>query len=99
MSNPEPGGDVVTFKNERDTSASLFDLRLLIGGLLAVYGVILVVASFFISTDKSDGIDINLWMGIGMFVVGAVFLLWARLAPLRLEGESALAKAERGQDG
>ena len=90
--------DVVTFKNERDTSPGLFDLRLLIGGLLSVYGVILFIASFFTGTEKSDGIDINLWMGIGMFVAGVLFLLWARLAPLKLEGESALAQAEHGRD-
>src|SRR6185312_17178484 len=98
MSDRHEDDDVVTFKNERDASSGLFDLRLLIGGLLSVYGVILFIASFFTSTDKSDGIDINLWMGIGMFVGGALFLLWARLAPLKLEGESALAKAERGKD-
>jgi cytochrome c biogenesis protein CcdA len=93
-----PDDDVVTFKNERDASPGLFDLRLLIGGLLAVYGVILFAASFFTDTAKSDGIDINLWMGIGMFVSGLLFLLWVRLAPLKVEGESALAKAERGRD-
>jgi hypothetical protein len=98
MSDRHEDDDVVTFKNERDTSSGLFDLRLLIGGLLGVYGVILFIASFFTDTAKSDGININLWMGIGMFVSGALFLLWARLAPLKLEGESALAKAERGED-
>ena len=99
MSSTDRGDDVVTFKNARDESSSLFDLRYLIGGLLAVYGVILVVASFFVGTEKSDGIDINLWMGLGMLAVGAAFLAWARLAPLRVQGESALAKAERGEDG
>ena len=98
MSDRHEDDDVVTFKNERDTSSGLFDLRLLIGGLLGVYGVILFIASFFTDTAKSDGININLWMGIGMFVSGLLFLLWARLAPLKLEGESALAKAERGED-
>jgi hypothetical protein len=93
------GDDVVTFKNEADASTSLFDLRYLIGGLFVLYGVVLVVASFFISEVKSNGIDINLWLGLGMFLVGAFFLAWARMRPLKIEGRSALAAAEEGRSG
>jgi hypothetical protein len=61
--------------------ASLFDLRMVIGGLLALYGVILTVMGLFASDDakaKSAGININLWAGV-------VILAWARLRPLRAE--------------
>ena len=85
---------VKTFKNEDDASSSLFDLRYLIGGLFTFYGVLLIVASFFVSHIKSGDIDINLWLGLGMLLLGLFFLGWARLRPLVLEGRSALAEAE-----
>jgi len=69
----------------RSAASRLFDIRLLIGGLFTLYGVMLIVGSFFTSTSKSAGIDINLWLGIGMLVVGLLFLLWRRLSPLRVE--------------
>lgn len=90
--------DTVTFKNAEDRSTNLFDLRYLIGGLFSFYGVVLIVASFFVSTRKSDGLDINLWLGIAMLLLGVFFLVWARTRPLRLEGRSALSAAE-GRDG
>jgi cytochrome c biogenesis protein CcdA len=91
---PTGGDDVITFHNEADASSSLFDLRYLIGGLFTVYGIVLIVASFFVSTAKSGGININLWLGIAMLILGVFFLVWARTRPLRLQGESALAQAE-----
>jgi hypothetical protein len=68
--------------------ASLFDLRMVIGGLLALYGVILTVMGLFASDQakaKAAGININLWAGLVILAGGAVFLAWARLRPLRAE--------------
>jgi hypothetical protein len=68
--------------------ASLFDLRMVIGGLLSLYGVILTVMGVFASDDakaKAAGININLWAGLVILAGGAVFLAWARLRPLRAE--------------
>jgi hypothetical protein len=68
--------------------ASLFDLRMVIGGLLALYGVILTVMGLFASDDakaKAAGININLWAGVVILAGGAIFLAWARLRPLRAE--------------
>ena len=70
----------------QSAAAKLFDLRVLIGGLFLLYGVMLTVAGFFTSSKelaKASHININLWMGIGMLVVGAFFLAWWRLKPLR----------------
>jgi xanthine/uracil/vitamin C permease (AzgA family) len=66
-------------------AAKLFDIRLLIGGLFTFYGVALGIYSFFTSQaeiDKAAGININLWLGIGMLVLGLLFLLWRRLDPV-----------------
>ena len=68
--------------------ASVFDLRMVIGGLLALYGVILTVMGVFASDAakaKAAGININLWAGLVILAGGAVFLAWARLRPLRAE--------------
>jgi hypothetical protein len=86
--------DVITFKNEADASSGLFDLRYLIGGLFTVYGVVLVVASFFVSNTKAGGIAIDLWLGLAMLILGVFFLIWARTRPLHVEGKSALAMAD-----
>lgn len=82
------------FKNEEDRSTSLFDLRYLIGALFTLYGVVLVVSSFFVDDAKADGLDMNLWLGLGMAVLGIFFLGWAHTRTLHVEGESALARAE-----
>jgi len=70
----------------QSAAARLFDLRVLIGGLFALYGIMLTVAGFFTSPEelaKASNININLWMGIGMLVIGTFFLAWWRLSPLR----------------
>ena len=72
----------------RSAAAKLFDIRLLIGGLFTLYGLMLGIAGLFTSTaarQKASGININLWLGIGMLVVGLLFLLWRQLNPLRIE--------------
>lgn len=70
------------------TASKLFDLRTLIGGLFVLYGVLLTVVGLLDNDEeiaKADGIRINLWIGLSMFVLGALFLLWVRLRPLKVE--------------
>jgi hypothetical protein len=74
-------------------TAGLFDLRFIIGGLLTVYGVILTALGIFNATDeelaRGDGLNINLWAGIGMLVVGLGFAVWARWRPLVVPPDAA----------
>ncbi|ACU39924.1 hypothetical protein KCV87_25345 [Actinosynnema pretiosum subsp. pretiosum] len=67
-------------------TAGLFDLRLVIAALFAVYGVVLVVVGLGFTDDadlaKADGWNVNLWSGAGMVVVAAVFGAWTALRPL-----------------
>jgi protein-S-isoprenylcysteine O-methyltransferase Ste14 len=61
------------------TAARLFDVRRVIGGLFVVYGVIVTVVGLFDRAGdltKAQGVRINLWTGLGMLVLGALFLLW-----------------------
>jgi hypothetical protein len=82
----DSGSGSGSWKDPADRSSRLFDLRLLIGGLFTLYGVMVGVAGLFDSaTDlrKSNGLRINLWTGLGMLVLGLLFLLWAFLRPLQ----------------
>jgi xanthine/uracil/vitamin C permease (AzgA family) len=75
-------------EEKASASANLFDLRLIIGGLFTLYGVILTIVGALDSpaeVDKAAGVRINLWMGLGMLVLGLLFLLWVRLSPLHPE--------------
>jgi len=70
----------------KSAAAKLFDLRVLIGALFTFYGLVLIVAGVLATSaelHKASEVNINLWMGFGMLVVGLVFLGWWRLKPLR----------------
>jgi hypothetical protein len=71
---------------ERRHSAGLLDIRNIIGALLGVYGVILLLMGLFGDTEgeKTGDVNANLWAGIVLLVVGAVFITWARLRPVRV---------------
>ena len=70
------------------TRTSAFDIRLIIAVLLGIYGLVLTILGLFFVDDKevakSADVNINLWTGIAMLVVGALFVLWALLRPLRV---------------
>lgn len=70
----------------KSAASKLFDLRVLIGALFTLYGVVLTIAGFLASDaakKKASGININLWMGLGMLALGLLFLLWWRVRPLQ----------------
>ena len=74
--------------NESETGrrrvARLFDVRLVIGGLFVVYGVIVGGIGLLDSSAdlaKAQGVHINTWMGLAMLVFGLLMLLWLRLNP------------------
>ncbi len=64
-------------------TAGALDIRNIIGGLLGVYGVILVLMGIFgdKELDKTGDVNANLWAGLALLVAAAVFLTWARLRP------------------
>jgi hypothetical protein len=65
-------------------TAGALDIRNIIGGLLGVYGVLLVLMGIFGDKEyeKTGDINANLWAGLALVVVSAVFLTWARLRPI-----------------
>lgn len=70
-------------------ASSLFDLRTVIAVLFAFYGIVLTIMGIVTATPentaKSGGINLNLWTGIGMLVLAALFIVWARMKPLNVE--------------
>jgi hypothetical protein len=72
-----------TAQGRRHTAGAL-DIRNIIGGLLGAYGVILLLMGIFgdEESDKTGDINANLWAGIVLVVVAAIFLTWARLRPV-----------------
>ncbi|WP_210576462.1 hypothetical protein OG828_29155 [Streptomyces sp. NBC_00457] len=67
------------------TAARIFDLRRIIGGLFVIYGVIVTIAGISPSDadlDKAEGVNINLWTGLGMLALGVFFLVWLKLRPV-----------------
>ncbi|MET7453858.1 hypothetical protein ABZT03_18650 [Streptomyces sp. NPDC005574] len=76
--------EVTELESRSTTAARLFDIRLIIGGLFVLYGVIVTIAGISpsdASLDKSQGININLWTGLGMLLLGLFFLTWLKLRP------------------
>ena len=69
-------------------AANLFDVRRFIGGLFVIYGVILLIMGIAASdadVEKAAGVNVNLWTGVAMLLVGAFFLAWAFTRPLSRE--------------
>jgi hypothetical protein len=73
---------------EAARAANKFDIRRLIGGLFCLYSLILIALGVFGShhiKNKADGINIDLWTGIGMLVVGLLMIYWALSRPVAPE--------------
>ncbi|MFE0801891.1 hypothetical protein [Streptomyces sp. NPDC058812] len=76
--------EVSELETKSVTAARLFDIRRIIGGLFVVYGVIVTIAGLVASDDeidKAQGVNINLWTGLGMLVLGLFFLAWLKVRP------------------
>ena len=76
------------------SAARLFDIRRIIGGLFALYGVILFVAGLFDGADakkQAADININVWTGLAMLALGLFFLGWMWLRPLEAPEHDAPA--------
>jgi len=84
----------------RAHKAGAFDIRNFIAGLIGIYGVVLVIYGIIGSSatqlKKSDNVNINLWAGIGMLLLAAFFIIWARLRPVVVPDHPDEEEAPRG---
>ncbi|MFF4158424.1 hypothetical protein [Streptomyces sp. NPDC001678] len=66
---------------EEHAVKSAFDIRRVIGGLFTVYGLLLTAAGAAASDAdlrKAQGVNVNLWAGLGMLALGGLFLWLSR---------------------
>jgi LPXTG-motif cell wall-anchored protein len=65
-------------------TAGAFDIRNIIGALLGIYGVALLLAGIFgdIESEKTGDVNANLWTGLGLAILSAGLLIWARVRPI-----------------
>jgi hypothetical protein len=71
--------------------ANRFDIRRIIGGLFIVYGVTLTIVGIVGSEEvknKAAGVNVNLWTGLAMLVVGGLMIFWALARPVAPEPEA-----------
>jgi hypothetical protein len=64
--------------------AKLFDLRTFIGSLFVVFGVIVSIDGFTASQaqiQKATGVNLALWTGLIMLVIGVLFVVWTWAKP------------------
>ncbi|MDD7465176.1 MAG: hypothetical protein PUK59_02915 [Actinomycetaceae bacterium] len=78
---------------KKTNGAGAFDIRNVIGLLIGIYGVALVFAAFFmnpgmnVDTGEAKNSFYNLYVGIALLVVCAVFMIWAKLRPVQVPNE------------
>jgi xanthine/uracil/vitamin C permease (AzgA family) len=64
--------------------AKLFDLRSFIGALFLIFGILVTIPGLAASQatiEKAAGINLGLWVGVIMLVIGVFFLAWVLLKP------------------
>jgi hypothetical protein len=73
-----------TQRRQAGHAAGVFDIRNLIGGLMGVYGVILLGMGLFgdVEGDKTGDVNANLWAGLALLAFSVAMLAWARLKPV-----------------
>ncbi|MFY9913694.1 MAG: hypothetical protein WAK18_03425 [Nocardioidaceae bacterium] len=85
----------------RRHQAGWFDIRNVIGALLLIYGLVLIAMGIFNASDaelaRADGINANLWAGLGIAALGVFFLGWAWLRPIVVD-DAQVAKDKKAQD-
>lgn len=86
----------------------LFDIRNIIGALLAIYGVVLTIVGIApgvlrthadpaAAANRSDlyvGTDANWWVGLVLVGVAAGFFVWALVRPLRADEVASIDTPE-----
>ncbi len=76
--------------------ANRFDIRRIIGGLFLLYGAILTIVGIVGSDEvknKAAGVNVNLWTGLAMLVVGGLMIFWALARPVVPVPESTRSPA------
>ena len=93
--------EVTELQGKSATAARLFDIRRIIGGLFVIYGVIVTITGLTdgdAAIDKAQGVNINLWTGLGMLALGLFFLIWLKLRPAAPPPPEAIPEERPGTE-
>jgi xanthine/uracil/vitamin C permease (AzgA family) len=101
MTSPEDRTGTPSPNRQALRLAKLFDLRTFIGALFVIFGVVVTIEGLVASPEsiaKATGVNLSLWTGLCMLVVGVVFILWmlARPPSLDVKHEDLSHAPERG---
>ena len=88
----------------RRHTAGLFDVRNIIGALMAIYGIVLLLVHVLggdaSATSGQAHSQANLWTGAVLLLVGIIFFAWAVLNPTVVdEDEEARLTEEKRELG
>lgn len=78
-------------KPKRSHMAGAFDIRNVIGSLMGLYGLVLLISYFVldpgmdVTTGEPKNETYNLVCGLAMVAVAAVFFLWTKLDPVKID--------------
>jgi hypothetical protein len=64
--------------------AKMFDLRTFIGVLFVIFGVLVIIPGIIANPadiEKAAGINLALWVGGLMLLLGVIFLAWLLASP------------------
>ena len=64
--------------------AKMFDLRTFIGVLFVIFGVLVIIPGIIADPadiEKAAGINLALWVGGFMLLLGVIFLAWVLASP------------------
>lgn len=85
----------VSKTSKRSDMAGAFDIRNVIGSLMGLYGLVLLISYFLldpgmdVTTGEPKNETYNLVCGLAMIAVAAVFLLWTKLDPIKIDESAA----------
>jgi len=72
-------------RRKAEVLARAFDLRMFIGSLFVVFGIIVAAEGLFGTSEaqlrKAAGLNLSLWTGLSMLLIGLIFIAWTFLAP------------------
>ena len=91
--------------------ARLFDIRIIVAALMGIYGIVLIIGgaapgvlgieshkpSDANRVDLEAGTTANLWVGLILAAVAALFVAWALLRPLPIRDRSQDADPGEGR--
>lgn len=90
MNNQENVEEVKSYLSEEEKASAIKatrsnDLRLILGALFSIYGVIVMIVGFVdhsAHNQATNGFMVNFWTGLCMLIAGLLFLAWNYIRPI-----------------